>query len=340
MNNTDLPPLPATPVRSPEVCEVVSLYLAVSHDITEEQKRRVSAHLQICPQCVHEYHLVRRSAQLVNSLEGSEPSARVDIAVMAAIAARTGASAGRMATITESSLITPKSLRPTVAAFNKNNGRTRRRRGVPTGSLVAAAAVLVVAFVGLMHFIIMPPSTAGAFQVPANAWNGVLYHTQTVVSSTGDQYHVTTYHDMTTDDMNVETTMGNELDVMVVSNGQKTVGMDMKHDVTQANASAWLSDDSMFDVKALNADLKAHPNHYLGEGQFNGQTVYRILDDNGDIILLDMQFKPVNVLQNTHGTSAGTPMYDKMQLLNQAPPGTWDINPPTGFKVGELPAKP
>ncbi len=325
MNNTDLPLLPSIPVSSPEVCEVVSLYLAVSHDLTEEQKRRVSAHLQICPQCVHEYHLVRRAAQLVNSLEGSEPSARVDIAVMAAIAARTA---------TNGSLDTPRSLRPTVATFNRNNGRNRRRR-VPMGGLVAAAAVLVVALVSMMHFVIMAPSSAGAFQVPATAWNGVLYHTQTIVSSKGNQYHVTTYHDMMTDKMNVETTMDGKLDVMAVSDGQKTVvGMDMMHNVTQMNANAWLSDNSMFDVSKLNAYLKAHPDHYLGKGQFDGQTVYRILDESGDIILLDMHFKPVNVL------SAGTPMYDKMQMLDKAPPGTWDMNPPAGFKTGQLPVKP
>lgn len=328
MNNTDLPPLPSTPVSKPEVCEVVSLYLAVSHDLTADQKRRVSAHLQICPQCVHEYHLVRRAAQLVNSLEGSEPSARVDVAVMAAIAART---------VTNASLETVRPLRPT--ASSRNNGRNRRRR-VPMGGLVAAAAVLVVAFIGLMHFVIMSPSSAGAFQVPASAWNGVLYHTQTVVSNNGNQYQVTTYHDMMTDKMNVETTMAGKLDVMVVSNGQETVGMDMMHDVTQTNASAWLSDDSMFDVNKLNAYLKAHPDDYLGKGQFDGQTVYRIRDGNGDIILLDMNFKPVNVLQNVNGSSTGKPMYDKMQMLNSAPPGTWDMTPPAGFKTGQLPAKP
>src|SRR5438876_7520205 len=203
MSSTDLPPLPSTPVVDPEVCDVVSLYLAVSHDITEDQKRRVTAHLQICQKCVNEYHLVRRAAQLINSLEGSEPSAHVDVVVMAAIAARTSTRS------TNGSIETPRSLRP--AAYNRNSGRNRRNR-VPVGSLVAAAAVLVVAFVGLMHFVIMPPSSARAFQVPGDAWNGVLYHTQTVVSSTGNQYHVTTYHDMTTDKMNVETTMNGTLD--------------------------------------------------------------------------------------------------------------------------------
>ncbi len=331
MNKTDLPPLPTIAVINPDVCEVVSLYLAVSHDLTAEQKRRVTLHLQVCPQCVHEYQMVRRAAQLVNSLEGSEPSARVDIAVMAAIAARTG---------TRAPAETPNTLRPTVTAFNRSNGRNRRRR-VPVGSLVAAAAVLIVAFVGTWYFVIMPAPKSHAFSVPADAWNGVLYHTQTVVSSDGNQYHVTTYHDMTSDKMNVETTMDNgKLDVMAVTDGHQTMGMDMKHDVTQMNASAWLTDDSMFDVKKLNADLKAHPEHYLGKGQFNGQPVYRILDDNGDIILLDMKYKPVNVLQATNGSSTGKPMYDKMQMLDSAPPGTWDMNPPAGFKTGQLPAKP
>ena len=34
--------------------------------------------------------------------------------------------------------------------------------------------------------------------------------------------------------------------------------MDMKHNVMQMNANAWLIDDSMFDLTQLNKDLKAH----------------------------------------------------------------------------------
>jgi hypothetical protein len=330
MNSTDLPQLPSTPVVDPEVCDLVSLYLAVSHDLTEEQKRRVTTHLQICQKCVHEYHLVRRAAQLVSSLEESEPSARVDVAVMAAIAARTATTNG--------SLNAVRPLRPT--AYSRNSGSSRRSR-IPVGGLVAAAAVLIVAFVGLLHFVIMPSSSAKAFQVPASAWNGVLYHTQTVVDSDGAQYHVTTYHDMATDKMNVETTMSGKLDVMAVSNGKNTVvGMDMMHDVTQTNANSWLTDDSLFDVKKLNADLQAGRAKYLGKSQFAGQEVYEVRDDNGDIILLNMQYKPVNVLQPTNGSSTGKPMYDKVQILSSAPAGTWDTTPPTNFKTGQLPAKP
>ncbi len=130
MNNTDLPPLPSTGVISPEVCDAVSLYLAVSHDLTEEQKQRVSAHLKVCPQCVHEYRLVKRSAQLVSSLEGSEPSARVDVAVMAAIAARAG---------TNSVLSILQHLCARYRTIIEIVRRNRRRR-VPIGGLVAAAA--------------------------------------------------------------------------------------------------------------------------------------------------------------------------------------------------------
>jgi hypothetical protein len=327
MNSTDLPPLPPTPVVDPEVCDLVSLYLAVSHDLTEEQKRRVTAHLQICQKCVHEYYLVRRAAQLVSSLEETEPSARVDVAVMAAIAARTASTNG--------SLNAVRPLR--LSAYSRNSRRSR----VPVGSLVAAAAILIVAMVGLLHFVIMPSSSAEAFQVPASAWNGVLYHTQTVVDSNGTQYHVTTYHDMATDKMNVETTINGKLDVMAVSNGKNTVvGMDMMHNVMQTNASAWLTDDSMFDVKKLNADLQAGRAKYLGKSQFDGQEVYEVRDDNGDIILLNMQYKPVNILQPTNGSGIGKPMYDTLQILSSAPAGTWDTTPPANFKTGQLPAKP
>jgi len=327
MNNTDLPSLPPTGVISQEICDAVSLYLAVSHDLTEEQKQRVSAHLKVCPQCVREYRLVKRSAQLVSSLEGSEPSARVDVAVMAAIAARTG---------TRSSLDTSASLRS--IPYNRNVGRNKRRR-VPIGSLVAAAAILVVALVGVMHFVIMPGGSASAFQVPAGSWNGVIYHTQTVVSSNGNQYHVATYHDMNDDMMNVETTMGTKLDVMAVTDGHQTLVMDMKHNVMQMNANAWLTDDSMFDLNQLNKDLKSRRATYLGIGQYNGQEVYQIRE-NGEILLLDMHYKPVNVLQDANGSGTGKAVYDKMQLLNNAPTGMMDMTPPAGFKTGQLPAKP
>lgn len=331
MNSTDLPLLPSTPVVDPEVCEVVSLYLAVSHDLNEDQKRRVSAHLQICQRCVNEYHLVRRAAQLVNSLEETEPSARVDVAVMAAIAARAAASKGASNA--------PRPLRSTTTGRLSGRSRPVRRSRIPMGGLVAAAAVLVVAFVGLMNFVIMPPK-AGAFQVPASAWNGVLYHTQTVVESDAT-YHITSYHDMTTDRMNVETVVNGKLDVMAVSDGKNTVvGMDMMHDVTsQANAKAWLVNDSLFDVKKLNADLKTGRAKYLGKSQYNGQSVYQVRDASGDIILLDMSYKPVNVLQAVSGSSTAKPMYDKLQLLSAAPAGTWDMNPPANFKQGQLPAR-
>lgn len=327
MNSTDLPPLPTTGVISQDVCDTVHLYLAVSHDLMEEQKRRVSVHLKVCPQCVHEYHIVKRSAQLVGSLEATEPSARVDIAVMAAIAARSGSNR---------SVDTPAPLRP--IAYNRNSGRSRRRR-VPIGGLVAAAAVLVVALIGVMHFVLMPPNSASAFQVPAGSWNGVIYHTQTVVAGNGDQYQVATYHDMSNDMVNVETTMGTKLDVMAVSDGHQTLGMDMKHNVAQWHAHVWLTNDSLFDLNQLNKDLKSGQATYLGTGQFNGQEVYRIRD-NGQILLLNMQYKPVNVLQGANGSGTGKPVYDKLQLLNTAPAGMFDMTPPQGFKMGKLPARP
>ncbi len=102
---------------------------------------------------------------------------------------------------------------------------------------------------------------------------------------------------MNDDMMNVETTMGTKLDVMAVSDGHQTLVMDMKHNVMQMNANAWLTDDSMFNLNQLNKDLKSHQATYLGKGQYNGQEVYRIRDENGDILLLDMHYKPVNVLQ-------------------------------------------
>ena len=64
------------------------------------------------------------------------------------------------------------------------------------------------------------------------------------------------------------------------------------------------------------------------------------VDENGEILLLDMHYKPVNVLQDTNGSGTGKAMYDKMQLLSTAPTGMMDMTPPAGFKTGKLPAKP
>jgi len=327
MNSTELPPLPPPGSTGPEVCSVISLYLAVARDLTPYQARIVAGHLQICPECAREQRQMGRATNLIASLEGSEPSARVDQAVMAAIAARSR----------NQSLSTPQPfMRPATPYRN-----TPSRRPIRVGGLVAAAAVLVVGLFSVLHFV-LPGPTQSAFAVPANvSWdNYVLHHTQTMTDSKGQSYHVESYHDMATDHMNVETTMDGKLDVMVVSDGHQTLGIDMMKHVAQWNADAWSSDDSIFYLTQLRKDLQSGKATYLGKGQFQGKEVYRIRDDTGDVLLLDMQYRPVNVLESA--SDAGKPMYEKLELLKptQVPDSMWTMTVPAHDKMGTLPPKP
>src|SRR5450755_49147 len=327
MNSTELPPLPPPGSTGPEVCSVISLYLAVARDLTPYQARIVAGHLQICPECAREQRQMGRATNLIASLEGSEPSARVDQAVMAAIAARSR----------NQSLSTPQPfMRPATPYRN-----TPSRRPIRVGGLVAAAAVLVVGLFSVLHFV-LPGPTQSAFAVPANvSWdNYVLHHTQTMTDSKGQSYHVESYHDMATDHMNVETTMDGKLDVMVVSDGHQTLGIDMMKHVAQWNADAWSSDDSIFDLTQLRKDLQSGKATYLGKGQFQGKEVYRIRDDTSDVLLLDMQYRPVNVLESA--SDAGKPMYEKLELLKptQVPDSMWTMTVPAYDKMGTLPPKP
>jgi hypothetical protein len=330
MNNTDLPPLPPVGATGPDVCAVVRLYLAVSHDLNPYQVHIISGHLQTCSNCAREQRFMSRTTQMVASLEASQPSPRVDQAVMAAIEARSRTSAPS----------TPTFMRPATPY------RTRRPRRSPVrlAGLVAAAAVLVIAIVSMLHFVLPGAGTSTAFAVPANvSWNGyVIYHTQTMLNNKGQSYHVETYHDMATDRMNVQTTMDGKLDIMAVSDGHKTLGIDMMNHVAQWNADAWSANDSIFDLPQLRQDLQSGKATYLDKDQFQGQDVYRIRDDNGVVLLLDMQYKPVNVLEGATSPGTGKPMYDKFQLLDPAkvPRSMWDMSLPKDVKMGLLPAKP
>ncbi len=134
--------------------------------------------------------------------------------------------------------------------------------------------------------------------------------------------------------------MGNQLDVVVVSDNHKMLGLDMMHHVAQWHADAWGVDDSTFDLATLRGDLQARRAAYLGKGHFGAAEVYRIRCRNGEVLLLDMHYRPVNVLANAPGT--GTPMYDTVKLLpdSQVPGDMWDMNMPSDFHMGKLPAKP
>lgn len=326
MNERNLPPLPPPGATGLDVCSTIQLYLAVFDDVTPQQAQVVSAHVRICPECAREQQLLRRTSRLVASLDVSQPSAHVDRAVLAAIAARSRETASHP-----------------VVSFPGQKAR-RRRTPVRLVGLIAAAAVLLVALYSSLQFLVLPSMTQMAFALPANlTWNNyVLYHQRTEMSSDGEPYQISTYYDFSTNHVHVETVMGGELEVMVVGDNHDTLGMDMKKHVAQWGADNWRSDESTFNLTTLRADLQAKRAVYLGKDHFKGQDVYRIRTANGDVLLLDMSYRPVNVLEHANDPNGGKPMYDTLKLLSPStvPEDTWNMTVPPGFKMGNLPKKP
>jgi hypothetical protein len=317
--NADLPPLPDISRRGPQVCATFRLYLAVLHDLPPDQVLLVQTHVQTCADCAREHHLLEHVTQLVISLPASTPSNRVDQTVMAAIAAKGNGH-------------TP--IHPTIQP------PARKRRLWLTGQL-AAAAVLLLALVMVIHFTNLLPSSQPAFALPNTlSWNGyVLYLSETRIAANGERYHVTTYHILGTSHMHVETTMPGSLDVVAIGDEHDMLGMDMTHHIAQRGAHTWSVDDSIFNAEELRNELKTHQAMFLGKDRFQSQDVYRIRCANGLVILLNMYYQPVNVLS---GIDTGEPMYETLALLpaSQVPESMWDMTIPPGFQMGKLPERP
>lgn len=332
MNQADLPPLPSPGASGAGVCAVMRLYMAVAQDISAEQLRIVSDHIQTCQLCSHERLHIQRATRLVADLEASNPSARVDQAVMAAIAARVHHHG-------EHGPASPSSL---PIALPRRSRRTSVRR-VATLAAVAALLLMVLATAQLLSGYFLPGQQT-AFALPANlSWGTyVLYHTQTKLTAQGELYQISTYHQLATNHMNVETVMDGKIDVMMVTDGDRALGLDMMHHVAQWDAHNWGVDESMFDLTLLRQDLQAGHALYLGKDNFKGQPVYRIHCDNGLVLLLDMQYRPVNVLQGASSPGTGTPVYSTVRLLlpTQVPASMWSMTIPQGFNMGTLPKKP
>jgi hypothetical protein len=210
--------------------------------------------------------------------------------------------------------------------------------------LIAVAAVMLLTVVATVRFAKVPSTPQQAFLLPATlTWAGfVLYHTETRIDKDGQRYRVNCYHDLRNDHVNVETVQTGMLDVVAVSDAHETLGLDMMHHIAQWGANTWMVDDSMFNLKALQSDLRTRQDVYLGTDQFRGQEVYRIRDKSGLVILLDMHYMPVNVLRGAVGPGTGEPMYDTLRLLPpaQVPNDMWNMSVPAGFRMGVLPARP
>lgn len=321
MDNANLPTMPEG-VDGSQICATVRLQLAVLNDLPPEQAQALHEHIQDCAECVAELRLLNRVTQLVSDFADQAetvPSARVDQAVLAAIAARSKEPVARR----------PDKRKPVWRATHE------RRRSLQWIGQLAIEAVLVLAALMAISF-----HSAQTFAIPANvSWSGyVLYYSETLIGTNGAHYRVECYHDLRTDRMHVETTLPGRLDVVAVSDGHETLGKDMMHHTAQWGASDWNVDDSLFDLATLRRDMQVHRAVYLGKNRFHGKDTYRIRSSNGLILLLDMNYMPVNVLRS----ETGEPLYNTLSWLrpSQVSATMWDMSMPLGFQDGALPGRP
>ncbi len=306
-------------------CETTRQYLAVWDDLSTEQRRTVAAHVRDCPSCSTEHLAMNRVTQLVASLETSSPSARVDKAVMEAIAARS-------------------THVPTLYLMPISAQKRRKNTLQFAGLLIAAAAVLVATF-ATVRFT-KTPSPTQAFLLPTTlSWSAyILYHSQTKIDTNGKRYSVDSYHQLGSDYLNVETVQEGSVDVVLVEHGSSNLGMDEMHHVAQQNVQGWgidMSQEAMFDPNELRHELNTHQASYVDTDSFRGTSVYRIRYENGLVLLLDKQYRPVNILAGAVGPGTGEPIYDSVSLLppTKVSPSMWSMQVPKGFKMGVLPAR-
>jgi hypothetical protein len=322
MNYTDLPPLPRVGETGPQVCNTVRLYLAVLNDLAPEQVDQVLQHVSTCASCTAEFHLMNSATRLVAGLPMTIPSPRVDAAIMALQTAGNGARSRKSA----------------------RRGLPPRRATWLIGQL-AVAAVLLIALLTATHFSSIAPGVHQSFQLPANlSWSSyVVYQSERRVDANGMVYHVNSYYELGADRMqHVETVADGQLDVVAVGDQHAMLGKDMIHHVAQWGADAWGVDDSLFDLGQLRHDLQTKAAVFLDKENFRGQEVYSIREKNDLVLLLDMDYMPVNVLQGATGSGSGEPMYDTFKVLpaSQVSSSMWDMSVPAGFQMGRLPAKP
>jgi len=323
----DMPPIPATGEAGPQVCAVVELYLALLDDLSPEQVQAVFRHLDACEQCTQELQRLRRTTRLVASLPASEPSPQVDQAILAALAAPL-----------------EEQVPPQARPFPSPRRGKRQARLRFLGQLAAAAVLVLAAVTGFHLFSLAFPGAGSPFALPAHlSWSGyVVYHSRTGLTADGTAYQIATYHDLGTGRMHVETVMDDRLDVVAVGDEHVMLGKDMMHHVAQWGAAAWSVDDSAFDLARLRQALQTGSAISLGTGRFQGQEVYRIRYHSGLVLLLDMQYKPVNLLRGVDGSGPGEPIYEVFKLMpvSQVPASMWDMHIPVGFHLGTLPQKP
>jgi len=325
--NPDVPPIPAPGDAGPQVCAVVQLYLALLDELSPEQVQAVFRHLDACERCTRELQRLRRTTRLVASLPASEPSPHVDQAILAALAAPQ-----------------EEPVPPQAPLFAPPRRVKRQARLRFLGQLAAAAVLVLATIAGIHLFSLSSPGAGSPFALPATlSWSGyVVYHRQTGRADDGTPYQIDTYHDLGTGQMHVETVMDDLLDVVAVGDEHAMLGKDMMHHVAQWGAAAWSVDDSAVELAHLRQALQTRSAVYLGTGRFQGQEVNCIRYSNGLVLLLDMQYKPVNLLRGVDGSGPGEPIYAVFKLMpvSQVSASMWDMRIPAGFHLGTLPQKP
>jgi hypothetical protein len=333
MNNLDLPPFPMIDERGPQVCERVRFYLAIVDELPFEQVRILSEHIKGCTECATEFQLLRQATHLVATLPESTPSARVDAAILATL--RTRQKTAHASLPLHPSNIALTRSRPSAAGKRVTRGKV--------WGLVAALLLIVVAGF-FLHGLLFPSGQGEAFQLPASlSWNGyVLHYTQLRKDAQGKSYQVEVYQDLGTNNMHIESSMPGKFDVVVVTDKSTMLGKDMMHHIAQMGkaVASWAVDGSPFELAFLRHDLASGRAIYLGEGNFHGQKVYQIRTGNGLVLLLNLSYLPVNVLYNFEGQGSGVPLYQTCELLRSAQVSEtmWDMQVPSGFQMGQLPA--
>lgn len=333
-----LPSLPPADARGQETCAIIQLYLGIWDELSSEQRESVMLHVRSCPACAQEYQLLIRTTRLIGQLPASEPSLQVDRAIRAALAQQVQRSSR-----TNGRLRRSRSSAAHTVPWSGGSGfrQARTRVMIPAAAALVAIALLFVAL--FSGSSVWPWQSQQSFALPANlSWSSyVLLQKQTMMSSSGP-YEVTTYHDVQDQQVKIETRIAGQLDVVVVKDAQKSLGLDMMHHVAQWNASGWDDSGTVFNLTTLRNQLASGQAKYLGKGQFRSQPVYQIKIASGDILLLDMHYMPVNMLKLASASGQAAPMYDAVEWLHpdQVSSSMWDMNIPPGFQMGELPSRP
>jgi hypothetical protein len=320
MNKHDLSPLPGRDEKGAQACARIHPYLAIVDELSTEQAYALSEHLTRCTQCARAFQHIQQANRLIATLPESRPSARVDATILTALQQRQRTTA--------------------VSAQIHMHAPGRRRSSRLTWTLVAASLLVITA--GILLRGLLVGGGAGFRLPPTLSWHGyVLHYIQTRDSSQGQSYQVEVYQDLGTNNMHVESQLPGQFDVVVVSDKATMLGKDMMHHIAQmgSGVAGWMTDGSLFDLDLLRHDLATGNATYLGIGRFQGQKVHQLRMDNGQILLLNMDYLPVNALRNFHGQGTGTLVYRTCQLLlsAQVSDSLWDMQVPSDFQMGPLP---